>query len=76
MKIMTKDPNVIRRTGIESLAKGLGPVGMAYFLRQYDPGEGDYTKDRKEVLKEITIEDIKRELSKKGRGDRSVVPSE
>jgi hypothetical protein len=62
MKIMTKDPNVIRRTGIESLANGLGPVGMAYFLRQYDPGEGDYTKERKELLKEITIDDIKREL--------------
>jgi len=64
MNIMTKDPNIIRRVGFESLAKGLGPVGMAYFLRQYDPGEGDYTKERKELLKDITIDDIKRELNR------------
>lgn len=62
MNIMTKDPNIIRRAGIESLLKGLGPVGMTHFLRLYDMGEGDYTKERKELLKDITIEDIKREL--------------
>lgn len=64
MSIMTKDPNIIRRVGIESLAKGLGPVGMVYFLRQYDMGEGNYTKERKELLKDTTMEKVKRELEK------------
>ena len=32
MSIMTKDPNIIRKAGIESLSNELGPVGMAYFL--------------------------------------------
>lgn len=62
MKSITKDPNLIRKMGIELLSKGLGPVGMAYFLRQYDMGEGDYTKERSELLKNISLEDIKNEL--------------
>ncbi|HHY23272.1 MAG TPA: hypothetical protein GX527_03415 [Clostridiaceae bacterium] len=62
MKMIIKDPNAIRRAGIESLAKNLGPIGMAYFLRQYDIGEGDYTKERKELLKTVSIEDIKKDI--------------
>jgi len=62
MKIITKDPNLIRKMGIELLSKELGPVGMAFFLRQYDMGEGDYTKERNELLKNISLGDIKGEL--------------
>jgi hypothetical protein len=62
MNLQTKDPNIIRKIGLESLTKELGPVGMAYFLKQYDMGEGDYTKEREELLKDITIEDIENEI--------------
>jgi hypothetical protein len=64
MNTVHKDPNLIRKVGIEFLAKGLGPVGMAYFMRQYDMGEGDYTKERVNYLKEFSILDIKNELQK------------
>ena len=36
----------IRRRGVEALLRELGPVGMVRFLQQFDPGEGDYTRDR------------------------------
>jgi hypothetical protein len=62
MNLQTKDPNVIRKIGLESLTKGLGPFGMACFLRQYDMGEGNYTKEREELLKDISIEDVENEL--------------
>ena len=62
MDMMTKDPNAIRKAGIESLTKALGPVGMAYFLRMYEMGEGDYTKERHELLKDVTLDEIKRSL--------------
>lgn len=62
MSLQTKDPNLIRKMGLESLTKELGPIGMAYFLRQYDMGEGNYTKEREELLKDMTIEDIEKEL--------------
>jgi hypothetical protein len=40
----------LRRTGIDALAKALGPVGMARFLQQFDPGQGDYTAERSRIL--------------------------
>ena len=56
------DPVAIRKIGLDVLAKELGPLGMALFIRQYDKGYGNYTEERDELLKGITIEDIEREL--------------
>lgn len=55
-------PNAIRKKGIEALTRELGPVGMAYFIRQFDKGEGDYTKERDRLLADVTREDIERQL--------------
>ena len=57
-----RNPAVIRRLGIDALTKELGPVGMAYFIRQFDRGQGDYTAERAELLAGITNDDILREL--------------
>lgn len=53
------------RIYFEHLSRELGPAGMAYFLRQFEMGEGDHTKERVELLKDITLDDIKREISLK-----------
>lgn len=59
-----RNPGLVRKMGIEALTKELGPVGMAYFIRQFDRGEGDYTKDRQAVLAEMTLEEVERQLEK------------
>ena len=59
---MTMTANEIRRVGIEALIKALGPVGMSRFLQQFEPGRGDYTKERHQWLDGITMEDALREL--------------
>ena len=41
-----KDINEVRRVGVEALIKDLGIVGTVAFLRQFDMGHGDYTKER------------------------------
>jgi hypothetical protein len=56
------DTNALWHKGIEALTKELGPVGMAYFIRQFGLGYGDYTADREELLSGITNESLKREL--------------
>ena len=38
----------IRAVGLAALAQSLGVTGMIRFLQQYDSGEGDYTKERKQ----------------------------
>jgi len=55
--------HLLRKSEIEALTKELGPLGMALFLRQYDNGYGDYTAERDDILKDITIEDIERDLA-------------
>jgi len=53
-----RNPGIVRKLGIAALTKELGAVGMAYFIRQFDMGSGDYTAEREELLDGITAEEI------------------
>jgi len=57
-----RNQNIIRKMGIAALTKELGPVGMAYFIRQFDRGEGNYTVERDQILSDVTVEDIERSI--------------
>jgi hypothetical protein len=59
-----RNPNVIRKLGIEVLTKELGAVGMAYFIQQFDRGEGDYTAEREKLLANVTMDNALHELNK------------
>jgi len=61
---LTKDINAIRRLGIDALTEKLGPIGMLEFMRQFDSGYGDYTKERHAWLDNLTIDDINDEIKK------------
>ena len=56
------NPVAVRNAGLDVLVQGLGPLGMAVFMLQFDSGYGNYTEEREELLKDITPEDIEREL--------------
>jgi len=64
-------PAQIRERGIEALAKTLGPVGMVRFLQQFEMGRGDYTRDREEWLKGLTVDQVVGEI-KRRRADRDL----
>ena len=53
-----RNPILLRKLGIAALSKALSPVGMAYFLRQYEVGEGNYTEEREELLRDFTMESL------------------
>ena len=57
-----RNSHMISKMGIEALTKELGPVGMTYFMQQFDRGEGDYTIERERLLSGISMEDALREL--------------
>jgi hypothetical protein len=50
--------NEIRKSGIDALTEKLGTVGMIRFMQQDETGYGDYTKERKELLGNPTIEEL------------------
>lgn len=60
-----RNPGLIRKIGLEALTRELGPLGMAYFIRQFERGEGDYTRERQTLLNEMTMDDIERQINKK-----------
>jgi hypothetical protein len=55
-------PYLIRKMGVIALTKELGPVGMVYFIQQFDRGEGDYTSERENLLADVTMGEVLREL--------------
>ncbi len=65
MSTLTMSPAVIRKAGLEAVAKKLGPLGMVRFLQQFETGRGDYTKERDQWLKDMDIQAITSEIRKK-----------
>ena len=53
-----RDPKVVREIGLAALEKELGSAGTAYFIRQYDRGEGDYTQERRNMVDNLTHDEI------------------
>ena len=54
----------IRQKGWQALVKELGYAGATKFMLLFDPGRGDYVEDRKEILRQTTIEKIREDLLK------------
>lgn len=57
-------PEDIRREGLDALEKRLGRAGMLKFLQLFDRGQGDYAKERHAWVDSLTMDDVKRELTR------------
>ena len=62
MKTDTLNPAELRSAGCKALADALGPLGMARFLRQFEQGNGDYTRDRKKQQGNQSVQTIARRI--------------
>ena len=62
---MISNLNVIRQEGFKALEKKLGAVGTAIFIRQFESGYGNYTEERENELKNISIDDIVTSISER-----------
>jgi hypothetical protein len=50
----------IRLEGWKALTERLGPAGAMRFMMQYDPGQGDYSRERHEIFDLLTVDEILR----------------
>ncbi|HOW03514.1 MAG: hypothetical protein KBH94_06690 [Caldisericia bacterium] len=55
----------IKVKGWEALVRELGHSGATKFILLYESGEGYYTKERKELFKDTSIEEIVKEIKDK-----------
>ena len=53
-----RDQRNLRRLGMAALKEKLGSVGAIYFIRQFNTGSGDYTKERETLHANMTFDDI------------------
>ncbi len=51
-------PVELNRKGFKALVDALGYADAIRFIRQFDHGSGDYTKERHQWLDKLTLEDI------------------
>ncbi len=58
MAVTVRELERIRREGLKALKDKLGVEGMIKFIQMYSDGKGDYTKEKYENNKELTIEDF------------------
>ena len=54
-----RTPQQIAAAGFKALLKELGPGGVIEFVHQYEKGEGNYTEERRKILKHFRLEDLK-----------------
>jgi len=54
--------NEVNDLAMDALLKALGPVDMIRFLRQYEHGSGDYTKDRHQWLNDVPFDEFAAEV--------------
>ncbi len=63
MAVTVRELEKIRREGLKALKEKLGVEGMIKFIQMYSDGKGDYTQEREELLKDVTIEDFEKFLT-------------
>lgn len=66
-QILSMTPVEIQKAGWEALKKQLGLVGALRFLLLYEKGEGDYTKLKRELFKDETVESLINRMKKEGK---------
>lgn len=52
-------PTELRKRGFKALVDALGYVDAVRFLKQYDPGSGNYTEERQQWLDQLTLDDFR-----------------
>lgn len=58
-------PTELRRKGFLALVNALGYVDAIRFLQQYDPGQGDYTKERHQWSEQLNLDDFRAYVKRK-----------
>jgi hypothetical protein len=66
--IDTLSDEQFQRHALEILGRELGVDGLARFLRLHRSGQGDYTKDRKQWQKDLTMQEVLESMERRRQG--------
>jgi hypothetical protein len=66
MNVQTRPLSEITRHAIDLLSKEMGIVDTVRFLNQFTTGYGNYTEEREDLFKDLTLEEILATMKKPG----------
>jgi hypothetical protein len=55
----------IKARGLDALRRELGPGGLIRFMKQFELGRGDYSKERHRSLRGKSVANLAREIRKR-----------
>ena len=62
MAVPARPLSEINEQAIRLLVREMGAADAARFISQFTTGYGDYTKERKELFKELTMEEVVQQI--------------
>ena len=62
-----RTPHQVAELGFRALVASLGAGGALDFMLQYEPGEGDYTKERQSIVQSFRLEGLAARTAKRRR---------
>lgn len=62
MAVPARPLSEINEQAIRLLVREMGAADAARFISQFTTGYGDYTKERKELFKDLTIDEVVEEI--------------
>jgi hypothetical protein len=64
-----KTQNEVLDSGYKALVNALGVVDAIRFIQHFSPGYGDYTKERRQWLDQLSMDDFLAEMRKHKKND-------
>ncbi len=62
MAVPARPLSEINEQAIRLLVREMGAADAARFISQFTTGYGDYTKERKELFKDLTLEEVVQQI--------------
>ncbi len=62
MAVPARPLSQINEQAIRLLVREMGAADAARFISQFTTGYGDYTKERKELFKDLTMEEVVQQI--------------
>lgn len=71
MAVPARPLSEINEQAIRLLVREMGAADAARFISQFTTGYGNYTEDRRELFKDVKIEEVVRDIQDEQGGDDS-----
>ncbi|MBW4538339.1 MAG: hypothetical protein KME43_04240 [Myxacorys chilensis ATA2-1-KO14] len=65
MSVQPKSLNEITQEAIAILSREIGTANTLRFLNQFSSGYGNYTEERKELFKDLTLDQILQQIKER-----------